>query len=122
MRDDRGFGRKSLDVLRFLVEKALRNEKRKVCVAMAGLLEHVVERTLHPLPDPVAVRPYHHATAHRRVVGELRAQHNLVIPGAEIVGACRQLLLVCHVSRQTNWWTRTLGTLERGCPASSAST
>ena len=80
-----------------LVQEALGNEQREVRVLVARLLEHVVERALHALPDAVAVRANDHAAAHGRVVGELGAEHDFVVPGAEVVRARGELLLVCHV-------------------------
>ena len=94
--DDGGLGCETFDVLGLLVQKTLGNEEREVRVLVAGVLEHRVELVLHPLPDPVTARPDHHATANRRVIGELGAQHDLVVPGAEVFGAFGQFLVVGH--------------------------
>ena len=80
----------------FLVQEALGNEQREVRVLVARRLEHVVERALHPLPDAVAVRANDHAAAHGRVVRELGAQHDFVVPGAEVGVAGRELFVVSH--------------------------
>ena len=89
-------GREALDVLGFLVQEALGDEQREVGVHVPGRLEHVVERALHPLPDAVAVRADDHAAAHGRVVGQLGAQDDFVVPGAEVRVAGRELLVVSH--------------------------
>ena len=68
-------------------QEALRDEQREVGVLVAGVLEHLVERALHLLPDGVAVRPDDHAAAHRAVVGQLGPGDQLVVPGTEISGA-----------------------------------
>jgi hypothetical protein len=94
--DHRGLGREALHVLGFTREEALRNEKRKVGVLVAGLLEHRVERSLHLLPDRVAVGPDDHAAADRTVVGQLGLHDQLVVPGAEVGGAGREGLDVSH--------------------------
>src|SRR5438093_435457 len=80
------------DVILLALEEALRNEEWEIGVLMTRRLEHVIEGALHSLPDTVAIGTNHHAAAHRRVVGELRAQDDLVVPGAEVLGASRQLL------------------------------
>ncbi len=97
MRDDGRFGREAFDVLCLAPKEALRDEQREVRVAMSRLLEHVIESALHALPDAVAVRPNDHAAADRRIVGKLGAEHDLVVPGAEVFRPCRELLVVCHL-------------------------
>ena len=61
MRNDRDFRSKAFDVLRFLLQKALRNEHREVGILMPGLLEHAVESLLHLFPDRIAIRTNDHA-------------------------------------------------------------
>ena len=63
---------------------------------MASGLEHVIEGALHPLPDAVPMGPDDHTPSHRRVVGELRTQDQLVVPLAEVISARGQLLIVTH--------------------------
>src|ERR1051325_2464811 len=94
--DDRRLGREALDMLRLLLEEALRYEQREVGVPVARLLEHVVERALHPLPDAVAIGANDHAAAHRRVVGQLGAKNDFVVPGAEVFSAGRKFFVVSH--------------------------
>jgi len=78
------------------VQEAFGNEQREVSVLVARVLEHGVELLLHPLPDAVTAWSDDHAAADWRVVGELRAQHYFVVPGAEVIGALRQFLVVGH--------------------------
>ena len=82
--DDRQLGREPLDVLRLPAQEALGDEEREIGVLVAGVLEHLVQRALHLLPDGVAVRPDDHAPAHRAVVRQLGLGYQLVVPGAEI--------------------------------------
>ena len=96
MGDNRRLGREALHVLGFLVEKAFGDQQRKVRVLVTSVLEHRVELLLHPLPDAVPPRSDDHAPTHWRIVGKLGAQHHLVVPGAEILGAFCQFLIVSH--------------------------
>src|SRR5207248_3906204 len=73
-------------------EQPHRDEQREVAAAMTGRLEQVVQRPLHQLPDAVALRPDHHATAHRRVIPPLRLHAHVVVPLAEILRAWGDLL------------------------------
>src|SRR5256886_6751313 len=92
VRHQRDFLGEPLDVLGFLGEEAHRDEQREVGVLMARRLEQVVERALHQLPNAVAVRPDHHATAHRRVIRQLRLDDHVVVPLAEVLRAWGDLL------------------------------
>ncbi len=85
--DHRRLRRKSLHVLRLLVQEALRDQQRKVRVLVSRFLEHVVELALHPLPDPIPIGANHHATAHWRIIRQLGAHYELVVPCAEILRA-----------------------------------
>src|SRR5438552_7604613 len=89
MRDVRHLRRKALNVLGLFVQQRLRDEEREVRVDVAGLLEFGVERLLNQLPDRVAVRPDHHATLDRRIVGELRAPDDIQVPAREVLGLGR---------------------------------
>src|SRR5947208_15483457 len=71
---------------------------------MARRLDHVVERALHQLPDAIAVRPDHHAPAHRGVIGELRLHDDIAVPLAEVLRAWGDalrfsVLSLCHQSK-----------------------
>jgi hypothetical protein len=78
--------REAFDVLLLLLEKRLRDEERKRGVLHTQLLKTRIELALDPFPHRPAVRPNHHAAAHRRVVGELRTEHELVVPLREVFG------------------------------------
>src|SRR5436190_20502254 len=104
MRDEGDLLRESLDVLGLLREVAHRDEEREVRVLMARRLDHVVERALHQLPDAIAVRPDHHAPAHRGVIGELRLHDDIAVPLAEVLRAWGDslrfsVLSLCHQSK-----------------------
>ena len=60
--DYRHLGSEPLDVLRLLVEEALRDEQWEIGVLVSGVLEHHVELLLHPLPNTVAARSDDHAS------------------------------------------------------------
>ena len=89
--DDRKLGRKAFDVMFFLVDKAAGNQQRKRDVLVAGGFEAAVQRLLHVFPERPAVGPHDHAAAHRRVVGQLRLQYQLVVPLGKIFCAGREL-------------------------------
>ena len=80
VRDDGALLRETLDVRGFLLEERQRDEQREVRVHVARRLEHVVEGALHVLPERVAPRPDDHAAAHGRVLGEVRAGDDLLVP------------------------------------------
>ncbi len=90
VRDDRALLREALDVRGFLLQERQRDEQRKVGVLVARRLEHVVEGPLHVLPERVAPRPDDHAAAHRRVLGEVRARDDLLIPLRVVLFARRR--------------------------------
>ena len=98
MRDDRELGREALDVLRLLLQKALRDEQREVGVARAGLLDAPVELVAQRLPNRESVGPKHDASAHRRIVRQFGAQADVVVPRGEILAARRYFLFVLL------WW------------------
>ena len=116
VRDDRELGRKPLDVLRLLLQEALRDEQREVRVARAGLLDALVELVAQRLPNRKTVGTKHDASAHRRVVGQLGAQADVVVPRGEVLAAGRHLLVVlfclffCHsccvtIAIIVNWYS-----------------
>src|SRR5258705_2480347 len=87
MRDESDLLGETLNVLCFFGEAADRNEQREIRVRMPRRPEHVVQGALHQLPQPVAVRPDHHAAAYRRVVGELGLGNDVAVPLAEVLRA-----------------------------------
>src|SRR4030095_4170250 len=107
-RDHRELGREPLDVLLFLLEERLRDEERERGVHVAGGLETSVERRLDVLPQRPAVGLDDHAAADRRVVRQVGAQHELVVPLVEVFPASRQA--VRHHTRSRMWTPRTRST------------
>ena len=93
---DRELRFEALDVRLLLLDEAQRDQEREVRVLVARGLEHVVQSSLHVFPDRVAPRPDHHAPLDRRVIGELRPEHQLVVPRREVLSAGGQLLIVRH--------------------------
>ena len=91
--DDGELGGKTLDVLRLFLQKALRDEQREVRVARAGLLDAFVELVAQRFPNRKTVGPKHDTSAHRRVVGQLGAQADVVVPRGEILAARRYFFL-----------------------------
>src|SRR2546425_5411847 len=89
---DRHFLRESLHVLGLAREKALGDKQREVSVLVPRRLEHGVQGALHELPHAVAEGPDDHATAHGRVIGQLRLLDDVGIPLAEVLRAWRDLL------------------------------
>ena len=47
---------------------------------MPCLLEHIVQLTLHLLPDSVSVRLDYHTSAHSRLLCQIGLHHQLVVP------------------------------------------
>ena len=89
VRHHRQLRREPRHVRLFLVNEAPRNQQRKRCVHMTGGLESPVESRRDVFPQSPAIRPHDHASAYGCVVGQLGAQHDLVVPLREIFGARR---------------------------------
>ena len=80
VRYDRAFLGEALDVGRFLLKVAERNEKREISVLVAGRFEHSVQDSLHAFPECVAPWLDDHATAHLGILGQIRRADDLLIP------------------------------------------
>ena len=61
--------------------------KWKVCVLMTGRLEHVVQGSLHVLPQLVAPWLDHHTAAHVRIFGQIGCLDDLLIPLGIVLAA-----------------------------------
>ena len=83
---DRQFRGKSRDVGFLLFDEAARDQQRKRGVQVTGGLEPPVKRLCDVFPQRPAVGTHDHAAAHRRVIGQLRAQHQLVVPLGKVFG------------------------------------
>jgi hypothetical protein len=90
MSDDGTFLGEAFDVRRFLLQERQRDEQREVGVLVPRRLEHVVERPLHVFPQRVAPGPNDHAAADRRILGEIGAGDDLLIPLRVVLGARRR--------------------------------
>ena len=88
MRHHRAFLREAFDVRGLLCEIRERDEEREIRVAVAGRLEHSIQRTLHILPDAIAPRFDHHASAHVGILREVRRTDDLLIPLGKVLFAC----------------------------------
>src|SRR6266540_2103191 len=99
MRDQGDLLRESLDVLGFLGQEAHWNEQREVRIAVAAGAEHVIERALHQLPNPIAMWPDDHAATHRRIIRHLGLRNDVSVPLAEVLSAWCDFLCLCHQSK-----------------------
>src|SRR4029077_7157717 len=84
---DRDLRREAFNMLRLFFQEALRDEQRKVSVARAGLLDALVELVAERLPNRKTVGAKHDASAHRRIIRQLRAQADVVVPRRKILAA-----------------------------------
>src|SRR5690606_36908986 len=65
-------------------------------VLVPRLAETSIQLVAHQLPHAVAIWSDDHAPAHGRVIRQLRAQDQLVVPGAEIFCSGGERLFVSH--------------------------
>ena len=70
----------AINVGGFLLNVADRNEEREVGVYVTGLLEHLIEVAVNILPEGVAPRLNHHATADWAVFGQVGMLDYLEVP------------------------------------------
>ena len=77
-------GENPFDVFFLALQERVGYEDWEVSVLVSSRLEVTVEARLDVLPDRVAVRPDNHAAANRRVVGKLRAQDGVRVPGRRL--------------------------------------
>ena len=61
-------------------EEGFRDKNREIGIGMACIFKHLVQLTLHFLPNGIAVRLNHHTSAHGRIFRQIRFFHNVVIP------------------------------------------
>ena len=73
-------GRKSLDVILFLLQKTFGNEHRHTYVFMSCCLKHSVENALNILPNCVTVRTYNHTSLYAGVFDKLRLLYDVGVP------------------------------------------
>jgi len=90
------FGVEAFHVVLFLLEKALRHQHREIGVAVPRFLEALVEAGLDPLPEFVAVRLEHDATANRGVIHQVGLSDGVDVPPGKIHGLRGYTLFVMH--------------------------
>ena len=71
---------KTLNVLGLSAEKRLGNQQGEISILHTGCLEHVVEATLHLLPDGIAIGLDDHAATHCRLLGKVGLHNKFVVP------------------------------------------
>ena len=86
--DHRQFGREAFHVVLLFFDEALGNQQRKRHVLVAGGLEALIQCRLNVFPQRPPIGTHDHAAAHRRVVRQLRLQHQLVVPLGKILRPC----------------------------------
>ncbi len=86
--DHRQLRREAFHVLGFLLQKALRDQQRKIDVLMAGGFEAVVKLALQQLPHSVAVGLDDHAALDDLGgLGHVALQNHVLVPGCKVSGA-----------------------------------
>ena len=89
---------KSLDVVGLLREEGFGDEKREIGVLVSRILEHLVQRGLHLLPDGVAVGFDDHTSADGGVLRKSRLHDQVVIPLRVVLVGLREVLqFLCHI-------------------------
>ena len=86
--------REALHVVGLLAEVRFGDEEGEVGVLVAGGLKHIIEGALHLLPNGVAMGLYHHAAAHRGVLGEVGFGYHVSVPAGVVLRA--RCDLFCH--------------------------
>ena len=82
---------KTFHMFRFTAEERLRNQQRKIGIHVSRFLKHIVQLTLHFLPDSVSVRFDHHTATHSRLFCQIGLHHQLIIPLRIILAAFGQI-------------------------------
>ena len=85
---------KTFHMFRFTAEERLRNQQRKIGIHVSRFLKHIVQLTLHFLPDSVSVRFDHHTATHSRLFCQIGLHHQLIIPLRIILAAFGQVFLI----------------------------
>ena len=85
MGHNRHLGRETLDMFSLFLKEAFGNQHGKICVLMSRCLEHVVQGTLHFLPNRVTVGTNDHAPFNRSVICQLSRGDHVGIPACIVV-------------------------------------
>ena len=91
---------KSLDMVGLLREEGFGDEEREIGVLVSRILEHLVQRSLHLLPDGVAVGFDDHTSADGGVLRKSRLHDQVVIPLRVVLVGLREIFqFLCHISK-----------------------
>ncbi len=83
--DPRAFGRKSLYMILFFLQKALGDKQGHVNILMSRFLKTLVHLLLDKLPYCVAVGTYNHTALYTSVVDKVGFFYDVGIPFREVV-------------------------------------
>ena len=90
---------KALDMVRLLREEGLGDEQREIGVLMPRILEHLVQRVVHLLPNGIAVGFDDHTSAYGRVFGQPGLHDQVVVPLRVVLVRLREVFeFLCHIS------------------------
>ena len=92
--DHRALLGESFHMAGLATKEGFRNKNREIGVGMACIFKHLVQLTLHFLPNRISVGLDHHTTAHGGVLRQVRFLHNVVIPLRIILCSCTKIF--CH--------------------------
>ena len=79
------FGSKALNVVFFLLEKALGDKHRHTNIFVSRCLEHSVKDTLDIFPDSIAIRANYHTALYRGVFDEFCLFADVRVPLSEVL-------------------------------------
>ena len=98
MRDDSTLLSEALDVVGLLAQEALGDEEGEVRIVVPCLLKHIIELTLHALPDSIAIGLDDHTATHCGALGQVGLDDEILIP-LRIVDVARGKFLefFCHI-------------------------
>ena len=95
MGDHGAFLCKAFYVLGFLAQERFWNEERKICIAVTGILEHLVKRVLHLLPDGITIGLDHHAAPDCGILRQVGFDYQVIVPLRVVVTPAGQFF--CHI-------------------------
>ena len=97
----RNFWRKSLNMIFFLFQKALRYKHWHVHILYTCPLKCSVQLLLNLFPNRIACRFNNHTTLHTRIITQLRLLYHVCVPLCEILlhrsNRFHKFLVICHL-------------------------
>ena len=78
---------KTLHMVGLTAEERLRDKQWEIGIHVACGLKHIIELTLHLLPDCISVGLNHHAASHCRLLCKVGFHNKFIIPLRVIVGS-----------------------------------